>query len=326
SSDSSEEGVGTPAGRVILFGTIPTTIPDTTPSSDLSIDPSSDHIPPLPATSPFLLSTDDSLDSNMPDTPPSPTHGTPFTETTLSTQRLVYMMTVRKRVGLLLTHRLAVRHSVDYSSSDHFSSDDSSRDSSSSSSSGSSLGTRPSHHLCSLVSSIPHSSATITDRPFHDSSFASPSRKRSRSPTESVPLSSSISGALYFAHADLLPSPKRIKSPESVTNLEVSSIESSEPARSRGTDVKMDIDVERSDGLDIDPKIQAEIDECVAYADALKARGIDARVVVEAVDPEEPAQEGAVEVTYETLGDLVQRFHDHTVEIPVHHVQAIESI
>ncbi|GKF60636.1 hypothetical protein Tco_0177422, partial [Tanacetum coccineum] len=32
SSDSSEDSVGTPAGRVILFGTIPTTIPDTTPS------------------------------------------------------------------------------------------------------------------------------------------------------------------------------------------------------------------------------------------------------------------------------------------------------
>ncbi|GKF09172.1 hypothetical protein Tco_0043396, partial [Tanacetum coccineum] len=29
---------------------------------------------------------------------------------------------------------------------------------------------------------------------------------------------------------------------------------------------------------------------------------------------------------YETLGDLVQRFHDHTEEIPVHHVQTIESV
>ncbi|GKG48157.1 hypothetical protein Tco_0510042, partial [Tanacetum coccineum] len=30
-SDSSEESVGTPAGRVILFGSIPTRIPYTTP-------------------------------------------------------------------------------------------------------------------------------------------------------------------------------------------------------------------------------------------------------------------------------------------------------
>ncbi|GJV47113.1 hypothetical protein Tco_1437325 [Tanacetum coccineum] len=117
----------TPVRRVILFDTIPTIIPDTTlsvtsptthidttpipttsptilPSPDYtpgspdystafdtefdpSEDPSSDHIPPLPATSPFLSSTNDSSDSDTPDTPPLPTHGTPFTETTLSTQR-----------------------------------------------------------------------------------------------------------------------------------------------------------------------------------------------------------------------------------------------
>ncbi|GKE98727.1 putative reverse transcriptase domain-containing protein, partial [Tanacetum coccineum] len=65
----------------------------------------------------------------------------------------------------------------------------------------------------------------------------------------------------------------------------------------------------------------------------------DARVVVEAIDRDEtetgvrgpvevrvetePAQEGSVEVTYETLGDLVQRFHDHTQAIPDHHIQTI---
>nr|GEY35120.1 putative reverse transcriptase domain-containing protein [Tanacetum cinerariifolium] len=89
--------MGTPAGRVIMFGTIPTTILDTTPvipppttetpitaptippspdytpaspdyspasetKSDLSEDPSSGHIPPLPAISPFLSSDDDTTD------------------------------------------------------------------------------------------------------------------------------------------------------------------------------------------------------------------------------------------------------------------------
>ncbi|GJY75320.1 hypothetical protein Tco_0480436 [Tanacetum coccineum] len=90
SLDSSEESVGTSTGRVILFGNIPTTIPsvipptthidttpipnvsptiptspDYTPASpdyspasntefDPSEDPSSDHIPPLLATSPFF--------------------------------------------------------------------------------------------------------------------------------------------------------------------------------------------------------------------------------------------------------------------------------
>ncbi|GJS67218.1 hypothetical protein Tco_0681782 [Tanacetum coccineum] len=142
SSDSSEESVGTSTGRVILFGTIPTTIPDTTPfvippsthidttpipivsptippspdytpaspdyspasdtEFDLSEDPSSDHIPPLLATSPFLSLTDDSSDSDIPGIPPSPTHGTPFTETTLSTQRsLVAFGALRHRVLVL---------------------------------------------------------------------------------------------------------------------------------------------------------------------------------------------------------------------------------
>ncbi|GKF86266.1 hypothetical protein Tco_0254093, partial [Tanacetum coccineum] len=49
----------------------------------------------------------------------------------------------------------------------------------------------------------------------------------------------------------------------------------------------MDVDVVRSDGIDIDPEIQAEIEECLAYADALRDKWIDARVVVEAIDREE---------------------------------------
>ncbi|GJY71670.1 hypothetical protein Tco_0475373 [Tanacetum coccineum] len=431
--------VGTPIGRVILFGTIPTPIPDTTPSmipptahvdttlipteiptvspiipsypnytpaspdyspaSDTEFGPSEDlsldHIPPLPATSPFLSSTDNSSDSDTPDTPPSPTHGTPFTEITLSTQRSpatsgalrrqviilvpgqpiphgrpyhyhpngpVHMMTARKRVGPLPTHHLTVRHSIDYSSLDHFTSDDSSRYSSSSSSSETSSsfssdtlsnstsshsssdhsspalpsGMRPSHRLCSLIPSILHSSTTITERPSYSSSYVGPSRKRSRSPTTSVLRSSHILGALSPVRADLLPPPKRITGSDFVTDLEDRLDESSESFLPRETSLRDDVFDRGSDEPhlehDIDPEIQAEIDECIAYADALRARWIDARVVVETVDQEEietgimcpvevrvervthpampddipePAQEeGVIEVTYETLGDL----------------------
>nr|GEW03130.1 putative reverse transcriptase domain-containing protein [Tanacetum cinerariifolium] len=142
-----------------------------------------------------------------------------------------------------------------------------------------------------------------------------------------------IPGALSYACANLLPSPKRIRSSEFATDLECCSEDSFEPYIPRGTGLEMDVDVEMSDGIDIDLKIQADIDECITYADSLKDKGIDARVVVEAVDRDEiktgargSIEEGAVEVTYKTLGDLVQKFHDHTVEIPVHHVQAIEGI
>ncbi|GKC33674.1 putative reverse transcriptase domain-containing protein, partial [Tanacetum coccineum] len=404
SSDSSEDSVGTPAGRVILFGTIPTTIPDTTlvitppatqtdtpviptetpiiaptipPSpdytpaspdyspasdseSDPSEDPSSDHIPPLPATSPFLSSDDDSTDSDTPDTPSSPTHDTPFTEITASTQRSpiiprhrvmilspgqpiphdrpyhyhlngpVHMMTARKRVGPLPTHRLAVRHSTDHSSLD--SSSEASSD------------------FQSDASSDPSSRHPLSDHSSLDllSTSAGLSRKRRRSPMTSVPTSSPVSGALSPVHADLIPSPKRVKDSGYLADLEVDHKEIS---------LRDDTIVRVSDEPhlehDTDPEIQAEIDECIAYTDALKDKGIDARVVVEAVDRDEtetsmrgpvkvrvervthpvmledilePAQEGAVKVSYETLGDLVQRFHDHTQAIPVYRIQTIEGV
>nr|GEV72909.1 putative reverse transcriptase domain-containing protein [Tanacetum cinerariifolium] len=349
SSDSSEDSVGTPVGRVILFGTIPTTIPDTTPvitppttqtdttviptetpiitptippspdytpaspdyspasntESDPSEDPSPGHIPPLPAVSPFLSSDDETTYSDIPNIPPSPTYGIPFIEITSSTQRSPVIP--RRRLSV---QQLAVRHSVDHSSSDYFSLDDSARDSSSDSSS------EASSDFHSDASSDSSSRHSLSDHSSPDlpSTFAGPSHKTRRSPMTFVPALPPVSGALSHVHADLIPSPKRV----------------------------------RDFGYLAD--VEAEIDECFAYAYALRDRGIDVRVVVKVVDrdeiemgvrgpvedkveriihpamPEdipELAQEGTVEVTYETLGDLVQRFHDHTEAILVHRVQVI---
>ncbi|GJW58082.1 hypothetical protein Tco_0104813 [Tanacetum coccineum] len=250
-----------PTETPIIAPTIPPS-PDYTPASldysrasDLESDPSSDHIPPLPAISPFLSSDDDTTDNDTPNTPPSPTHGTSFTEITASTQRSpiiprrrvmilshgqpiphgrpyryhlnrpVHMMTTRKRVGPLPNHRLAVRHSADHSSSDS----------------------------SSEASSDFHSDASsdsFSRIPFRDSGYSA--------------------------------------------------------------------------NVEVDPR-ETSLRDDVIIRDALRDRGIDARVVVEAVDrdeietgvrgpvevrvtypamPEdilEPAQEGAVEVTYETL-------------------------
>ncbi|GKC89307.1 hypothetical protein Tco_1149956, partial [Tanacetum coccineum] len=398
------DGVGTPAGRVILFGTIPTTIPDTTPvitppatqtytpviptktpiiaptippspyytpaspdyspasdsESDPSKDPSSDYIPPSPTISPFLSSDDDTADSDTPDTPPSPTHGTPFTKITASTQRSsviprrrvmilspgqpiphgrpyryhlngpVHMMTARKRVGPLPTHRLAMRHSADHSSLD------------------SSSEASPDFH--SDASSDPSLRHSLSDHSSPDLSgtSAGPYRKRRRSLMTSVPALSLVSGALSPIRADLIPSPKRVKDSGYLEDVEVDHREIS-----LRDNAIVRVSNEPHLEQDTDPEIQAEIDECIAYADALRDRGIDARVVVEGIDrdetktgvrgpvevrvervmhpvmPEdihEPAHEGAVEATYETLGDLVQRFHDHTYAIPVHRIQAIEGV
>nr|GEW03831.1 putative reverse transcriptase domain-containing protein [Tanacetum cinerariifolium] len=261
SSDSSKDSMGTPTGQVILFDTIPTTIPDTTPviapptaqidttviptetpiiaptippspdytpaspdyspasetESDPSEDPSSGHIPPLPVVSPFLSSDDDTTDSDTPDTPPSPTPDTPFTEITASTQRspviicrqvmilapgqpipygrlyryhpngLVHMMTTRKRVGVLPVQQLAVRHSVDHSSSDS-----SSR-----------------HSL------LNHSSPDLP------STSARPSSKRRRSPITSVPALPPVFEALSPVYTDLIPSPKRVRDIDYLKDVEV---------------------------------------------------------------------------------------------------------
>ncbi|GKA65173.1 putative reverse transcriptase domain-containing protein [Tanacetum coccineum] len=291
--------------------------PDYSPASDSVSDPfedpSSDHIPPLPDISPFLSSDDDTTDS---DTPSSPTHDAPFTEITASTQRSpiiphrrvmllapgqpiphgrpnryhlngpVHMMTARKRVGPLPTHRLAVRHSADHSSSD--SSSEASSDFHSDASSDSS-----SRH--------PLSDHSSPDLP---STFAGPSHKRRRSPTMFVPALSPVSGALSHVRADLIPSPKRVKDSGYLTNVEVDPREIS-----LRDDAIVRVSHEPHLEQDTDPEIQAEIDE---YETETGVRGpVEVRVekVTHPAMPEdihEPTQEGAVEATYETLGDLVQ--------------------
>ncbi|GKE32081.1 putative reverse transcriptase domain-containing protein, partial [Tanacetum coccineum] len=232
--------------------------------------------------------------------------------------------------GPLPTHRLAVRHSTDHSSSD--SSSEASLDFHSDASSDSS-----SRH--------PLSDHSL---PYLPSTSAGPSRKRRRSPMTSVPALSSVSEALSHVRADLIPTPKRVRDSSYSADVEVDPRETS-----LRDDAIVRVSNEPHLEQDNDPEIQAEIDECFAYADALRDRVIEARIVVEADDrdetemgmrgpveirvervthpamPEdipEPAQEGAVEATYETLGNLVQRFHDHTQAIPVHRIQTIEGV
>ncbi|GJT94492.1 putative reverse transcriptase domain-containing protein [Tanacetum coccineum] len=213
-------------------------------------------------------------------------HGRPYR---YYLNRLVHMMTARKRVGPMPTHRLAIQASS-CSAFDRF---------------------LPAHHryksihrLCSLVSSV-HRSSAISERPSHDSFSVSLSRKRIRLPVTSVPLSSPTLGALSYAHVDILPSPKRIRSPETATDLEDCLEDSFEPY--------------------IDPEIQAEIDECFTYADALRDRGVDARVIVEAIDREEieTGMRGLVEVrvdkvTHPVVADDIPK--------PAQEGAAIESI
>nr|GEV28013.1 putative reverse transcriptase domain-containing protein [Tanacetum cinerariifolium] len=284
SSYSSKDSMGTPAGRVILFGTIPTTIPDTTPviappttqtdttviptetpiiaptippspdytpaspdyspasetESGLFEDPSSGHIPPLPAVSPFLSLDDDTTDGDTPDTPPSPTHDTLFTEITASTQRSPVIP--RRRV-MIIAHGQPIPHGRPYR-----------------------YHPNGPVHMMTVRKRV---------RPLR------PSRKRRRFPMTSVPALPPVSRALSPVRADLIPSPKRVRDIGYLADVKVG------PRETR---------VERVTHLAMPEDIP------------------------------EPAQEGAVEVMYETLRDLVQRFHDRTQAIPVHLIHVIKGV
>ncbi|GJT46014.1 hypothetical protein Tco_0954729 [Tanacetum coccineum] len=236
--------------------------PDYSPASEVesdpSKDPSPDHIPSLPLILPFLSSADDTIDSDTPNTPPSPTHGTPFTKITSSTHR-----------SPVIPH--------------YFSPNDSARDSSSDSSSEAPLDF---HSDASSDSSSRH---LLSDHssPNLPSTSAGPSRKRRRSSMTFVPALPLVFRALSPVCADSVPSPKRVRDYGYLADVEV------------------------------DPK-ETSLRDDVMVRDALRDIGVNARVVVKA--------EGAIEVTYETLGDLVQMFHDHAKAIPVHHVQVIEGV
>ncbi|GKD39779.1 hypothetical protein Tco_1259986, partial [Tanacetum coccineum] len=129
--------------------------------------------------------------------------------------------------------------------------------------------------------------------PDSPSTSAGPSRKRRRSPMTYVHALSPVSGALSPVHADLIPSPKRVKVSGYLADVEFDPREIS---------LRDDAIVRVSDEphleQDIDPEIQAEIDECIVYD-----RGIEARVVVEAIDRDETETgvRGPVEVRVEKV-------------------------
>nr|GEW36411.1 retrovirus-related Pol polyprotein from transposon 17.6 [Tanacetum cinerariifolium] len=207
SSDSSEESMWTSTDRVILFDTIPTTIPSIAPTTNLPI----------------------------------------IHYDTLLPNGVLKVLTYMKSVGSLPTHRLVLRYSADYTSSD-------------------------SHPDTSSHSSLRHS------HQFH--SYAE----------------------LYLSCAQtLLPPHKKIMDSDFVTDFEVSSEEGYVPYVPR--EVALGVDVEDNyepyTKPDVDSDIQENINACIEFADDLRARGMDVRVMVETMAEE---------------------------EIPAHQIQVIESV
>nr|GEY39047.1 putative reverse transcriptase domain-containing protein [Tanacetum cinerariifolium] len=205
------------------------------------------------------------------------------------------MLTAKKRVGPLPTHRLALRYIANYSSSSHFTSDDSSQDSPSNSPSETSS---YSHPDTSFDSSSRHSSSgyAISDSPCDSLTAisAGPSCNRCRSPTTSVPAAFPIPGALSPVRTDLLPPRKRIRDFDFVTDLEDSYEPYIEP--------------------DIDPGLQVDIDACIAFADDIAARRTDLRVEIRTAAKEEAESSvrGMIEIGVDRVTHLV--ISDDTIE------------
>ncbi|GJZ01938.1 hypothetical protein Tco_0519899 [Tanacetum coccineum] len=264
SSDSSEESVGTSTARVILFGTIPTTVPATASTADLPV--THDDTPLIPTntptilpivpiissiaptiqyTSPFILT--DSSDS---DTSKRPLSQDPYEVTTARWRSRVAVRSsppsppVRQPIpngrayhtqpnGVLkmLTAGKRVgplptrRLALRYLE-DYSSSDHFTSDDSSRDSLSDSSSKTLSDSSCD-------SPTTISARP---------SRKRRRSPTTSVPAALLVPRALSLVRADLLSPCKRI----------------------RDSDFMNDF--------------KADIDTCIVFVDDIAARGMDVRV------------------------------------------------
>ncbi|GJT71250.1 hypothetical protein Tco_1030536 [Tanacetum coccineum] len=298
SSNSSEESVGTSTARVILFGTIPTTIPSTAPTTDLPVihddtplvPTDTPTIPNIPSIAPTIQYTSPFIDTNASDsdTPNTPPSQDPY-EVTVARWRsrpngVLKMLTARKSVGSLPTHRLSLRYSADYFSLD-------------------------SHSNTSSYSSSRHSPSGYALSDSHCDSLtatsAGPSRKRYRSPTSFVPVVSLVYGALSPVRIDLLPPHKRIRDSDSVTDFEVSLEDGfmQYVPREVGLGVDVKYSFEHYTEPDVDSDIQADINACIAFADDLRARGTDGRVVVETTAEEEveSSTRGTTEVAVDPM-------------------------
>ncbi|GKF74559.1 hypothetical protein Tco_0220891, partial [Tanacetum coccineum] len=129
-----------------------------------------------------------------------------------------------------------------------------------------------------------------------------------RSPTTLVSSSTPVSRLIAPTHADLLLSRKRFRDSYSPEYNREEHIE----IGTTDAEVVKDLGIGDGIGAHTEDGIEVEVDLRVGS-------------VVDEGIPDHVTADEAVEVTFETLGDLVQRFHDHAEEILVHWIQVIET-
>ncbi|GKA31601.1 hypothetical protein Tco_0717906 [Tanacetum coccineum] len=334
--DSSEESMGTSNARVILFGTIPTTVLATTPTANLpvihddtpliptdtpTISPIVPTIPPIAPTiqytSPFVCT--DSSHSNTSERPPSQD----LYEVTVAQGRsrvaasssppsppvlqiLPAPLGLPRRLAILVLPWQPIPVGRPYHSSSETSSDSHSDASSNSSSRHSSSGYAISDSHCA--------SSTVIS--------AGPSRKRCRSPTTLVPMR----GALSPIRANLLSPHKRVRDSDSVTDFEADMndcIAIADDIAARGTDVRVEI------GDMAEEEVESSARGMIKIGVDLVTHLVVSDDIVEPVRedfPELVSNNGSLEVMQRGLDVVMQELYDHMMEIPVHRVRVIESV
>ncbi|GKE79614.1 hypothetical protein Tco_1545734 [Tanacetum coccineum] len=257
------------------------------------------------------------------------------------------LLTARKRVGSILARRLASRrvspHSLDHRSSSSSSSLDSSPvyssglDASDQAHSGSSTRDVP-PRLCYPLKRAPRrseafrrwcaaplstlyppttsesSSGDSSEKPLHSSSHSSgPSRKRCRSPTDSVPSSTPVTGSLAPTRADLLPPRKRFRDSYS------SEASTEEDTEVDPIDTEVDMDLGTSyrddvrDRVEIDPRdVRDDMEEHEANTSAGDTVEVDG--IVRSFE----------EIPIE-LDDAVHNFYHHMSEVRIDRIVEIET-
>ncbi|GJW16834.1 hypothetical protein Tco_0024270, partial [Tanacetum coccineum] len=399
SSDSSNESVGSPPSRVILFGNIPTVIPsnsvvapetstiapvissvapmvettlvvsptrlcglvtytdsyeapdsfDGPPSQDMYVmavacwrskvasrPSSSSEFPIAPVTAPPGIRRRSAILIRPGEAIPS---GRPY-RTHLNGSRK--LLTMRKRVGPLPARRLAWRRASPHSSDHHpfifgfFAS---------------SFFDEAFRRWCADPLSTLYPPTTSesslgdsSERQLHSSShYARPSRKRCRSPVNSVPSSTPIVGSLALTRADLLPPRKRFRdsySPKASIekDTEIDPIETEvdmELGVGDGDDVRDHVEIDPRDARDDTEEYEANTsagDTVEVGIDPMSAPIVDEEIVEPAGEDSSysPGTRDGIVRSFEDmsidLNDDVRDFYHHMSEVRIDRIVGIETV
>ncbi|GJR40171.1 reverse transcriptase domain-containing protein [Tanacetum coccineum] len=287
------------------------------------------------------------------------------------------LLTARKRVGPLPARSLGSRHALPRSSDHHSSSSSSSSDSSPVHSLGldasdqahSGSSTRDvSPRLCYPPRRAPRrseafrhwcaaplstlyppttsesSSGDSSERPLHSSSHsAGPSRKRCRSPVDSVPSSTPVMGSLAPTRADLLPPRKRFRDSYSSEasieeDTEIDPIETEvdmELGIGDGDDVRDHVEIDPRDVRDDTEEYEADTsagDTVEVGIDPMSAPIVEEEIVEPAGEDSSDSsgtRDGIVRSFEDMpidLNDVVRDFYHHMSEVRIDRIVRIETV